>query len=424
MYVMNIVLAKTSDPNTYGIIAIGLAWGLVSLGICSLGFNLSSVRFVAAYLHSEKLERLKSFIRYSIRITIRTTSAGACLAFAVWSISYFSNTFLLTNGEAFLLAIPLVLALPFLELTSGIQRGFNSVIRALIPYNLIFPSTTIVAIFSIKHFSNGQIHLTQGFTALYAGAALALLMAGFFLHKKSNLSTNYETKPPEKEWLNVSLGSLPTALVNTSIRQIDAIILSFFVRPDQIALYWIAGRITRFSSFGLQAAHMVASPQFARLKEDADTVGLKDIKSDIGHRQRMQDSVAGATRATAVMAIPSIILIAIAAPFLLRMAGSHYEGGLTVLYIILIGEVINVACGPNSVFMNMTGLQNQLSKIVLAVLALYVPLIIVGSMIYGILGAAVAVCVTTAIQNFAASGAVMRAFGVNTTMFSRAVWRA
>ncbi|GGN57706.1 hypothetical protein GCM10011349_36530 [Novosphingobium indicum] len=422
MYGMNVALARIASPEVYGTVAIGLAWGLVAMNLGSLGFNLSSIRFVAAYLHSERRDQLLSFLKTAILLTALGAFIGCIISLTVGLAGAQFGFLEEKSASAYLFAIPMILVFPFLDVSGGMMRGYGTVVRSLLPYNVIFPLVVLCSVGIVALSPSLGMETPIAFYCLYAGTACAIVVSALLVSRKWPGNVQPALEPERRKWISTSLATLPSAASSFAVRQVDSIILSFFVAPSQIALYWLAGRVTRFVSFGLQAAHMVASPQFARLKEEADMSGLQDIKSDTAHRVKMQSALSGAARATAVMALPSIAAIALLGPTLLDVAGPEYRNGLPVLYIILFGEAFNVICGPNASFMNMTGLQNTLSKISTTILAMYVPLIFLGSSLYGILGAAAAISLATIIQNIATSLAAYRSFGVNTTMFSREVW--
>ena len=423
MFLMNIVLARTAGAENYGVMAIGLACGLVAMNLGSLGFSMSSIRFVAAYLQAEKYAQIKSFLGTAMAVTACGAALAGLIALGIAIIGKHAGLLQENAARAFLLALPLILIFPFVDLVGGIQRGYESIVRALAPYNLAFPVSVMAGAGLLWWFDPAAFDRGAAFWCLYIGAGVTIVLAGGLMLKRWPWEHETAKDAARGEWLRTSFAMIPSLASGFAVRQIDAIVLSFFVSPSQIALYWFAGRITRLASFGLQAAHMVVSPQFARLRAEVDHLGIAEVKADKAHVARMQAAASGAARATAVMALPLVALLFVAGPLLLRMAGEEYAGALTVLYIILLGEVVNVACGLNGAFMNMTGLQNQLAKISSSILVLYVVLVGFGSALYGITGAAIAVSSITIIQNLFMSRAVYRAFGVNTTMFSRHFWR-
>ncbi len=424
MFLMNVWLARAAGPQTYGIVAVGLAWGLFAMNVGSLGFSISSIRFVAAYTHAGRDGQLRSFLTTAILMTLAGGVLGGLAASGAGFFGAATGALKAEASRAYYMAVPLILIFPLLDLTGGIQRGFDGVARALIPYNLVFPILVIATTACAVFLRNPVVDLGTAFLCLYAGAVGAILLAVGFLMGRWPHARRGDPAVARSEWIKTSLATLPSSASSFAIRQIDAIILSFFVAPTEIAFYWLAGRIVRFASFGLQAAHMVASPEFARLRQEAEALSNDDIRNSPEHRAKMQAAASRAARATAVMALPSILLLAVASPYLLEFAGASFQGGLPIIYIMLCGEAFNVFCGPNAALMNMTGLQNELAKISILVIVAYALLIVVGAATFGIVGAAAAVSATIILQNLAVSRRVYRAFGVNTTMLSRAVWNA
>lgn len=423
MFLMNIVLARVAGADVYGVIAVGIATGLVAMNLGSLGFSTSSMRFVAAFRHKKEAEQLKSFLVTALTVTAGGAGLGVIISL---SINITGQQFQLLDtkaSSAFLFALPLIVIFPFIDLLGGMQRGYEEIAKALLPYNIVFPAFVIALCGAFWLIAPASFDERVAFWCLYAAASATILWAGLLLYQRWPRGGYQIRKADRRSWLKTSFAMIPGLASSFAVRQIDAIVLSFFVMPTQIAIYWFAGRICRLAGFGLQAAHMVASPQFAKLRSEADHLALAERRTDQNYIAKMQNAASGAARATAIMAFPIIAGLFFAGPFLLSLAGKEYAGGLIILYIVLMGELVNVLCGLNSAFMNMTDLQNELAKISIVTLVLYLVLVGVGSALYGIIGAAIAVSAVTAIQNFLTSFTVYRLVGVNTTMFSRYIWR-
>jgi O-antigen/teichoic acid export membrane protein len=168
-----------------------------------------------------------------------------------------------------------------------------------------------------------------------------------------------------------------SAIAYVLMQSVDIILLSKFTDFKMVAFYSVALKLTAMISLVLASVNTVQAPKIAEL------FSLENYeKLDLLIRQ--------STRLILVITLPGIILLLFLSNFILSFFGQDYVIAQTALLILLVGQCVNALCGSVGVYMNMTGRQNVLQKILL--LAFIVNLILNWILIplYGINGAAIA----------------------------------
>jgi O-antigen/teichoic acid export membrane protein len=130
-YCAQLAVARAVGADGYGIYAYVLAWLTVLAYISALGFDVSLLRFVPAYLAPRAFDLLRGVIRYATR---RAATVGCGIALAGAAIV------LLRRGElapelanTFLVGFAAVPLLALLWIGIAVVRGFGGVVSALTP---------------------------------------------------------------------------------------------------------------------------------------------------------------------------------------------------------------------------------------------------------------------------------------------------
>ena len=191
----------------------------------------------------------------------------------------------------------------------------------------------------------------------------------------------------------------PSALLAQALFWGDLFILAHYVHGAPLDAYAAAGRVSQLVLLFLTSANLIFAPFAADLHAR-------------GELARLDGLFKKATRWALAGTLPAAIVLAVAAPEVLRAFGPDYGQGATPLRIMLAGQTVNVATGGVAFVLIMVGLtgldliDNILAAVVLVALA--VPL----ASSHGPTGAAIASAVALAAVNALRLWQVWRKVGI------------
>ncbi len=208
-----------------------------------------------------------------------------------------------------------------------------------------------------------------------------------------------------REWMR---GSAPFAVLYGAQHLssfADVLVLSFFVSPAEIAIYFAATRI-------IQVVNLVP---YAATVGTAHLFSASHTRGDHDALQRLCRAVAAATFVIAAIAVTTMIATG---HWLLQMFGHGFDAGYTPLVILAAGVMARVAAGPAEDMLNMTGHGDISASTYLAVVVVNVVLAVVLIVPFGLNGAAVASACAMALRALWLALAVRRRLGVHTSIIA------
>jgi O-antigen/teichoic acid export membrane protein len=402
-YVAQVVLARLMGQFEYGVFAYTWVWFLVSAAVATLGFGDSPVRYVAQLRARGEDAHLRGFIRFApLIIVLSSVSFGAfLLAVLPFAGPWIGVPYVLPMA-LMALSIPVACLQSFLE---GVGRSYGWTVPALLPIYILRHGLLLVFMVAA---------IALGFAPTAANAFICLILTvvisityqafAILLRLRHALPKGPVAYRP-REWL---AGSAPFSVLHGCSHLssfADVMVLSFFVSPAEIAIYFAATRI-------IQVVNLVpyaGTVGTAHLFSAAHTLGDHD------ELQRLCRHVAVTTFLIAVVAVGIIIA---AGDWLLAMFGQGFKAGYLPLAILAAGVLARITAGPAEDMLNMTG-HSALSAstyfvIVLVNIAFNIALIIP----FGLSGAAVATSSALMLRALYLSLAVRRRLGINTSVLA------
>jgi O-antigen/teichoic acid export membrane protein len=128
------------------------------------------------------------------------------------------------------------------------------------------------------------------------------------------------------------------------IAKTDIIMLSAVEGGGQAGIYAIASRGASLITFPLLAVNKPLAPRIAKLHR-AEKPGV------------LQELVKGGARIGFFVAVPGVLVYAAMGDTILSVFGSSFQAGHYVLLLLSVGHLLDVACGPAGLFLNMVGLE-------------------------------------------------------------------
>lgn len=379
-YAMQVALAQLLGVSNYGVFA--LSWVLAAtLGqICCCGFNETANRFLPGYLSVNDLPRARGFLWFARRITLFTATAVAIgVALGVVLAQSWINEVYILPVLLGVLSVP-ILAYTHLHESVAISRshmlaGLTST-YILRPLFLIVLTALFVLVWHMESATTAMIAF------LVAGAMAALLQFVFLSPVIRSEIGKGEMVVEKRFWLVSSLPLFMSQGFFILATSVDVLVLSYFVVPGDLGIYFAAAKTVGVLSFIYVAVGLSITRRLSEASAADDAAAFRQ-HFNRGRKWMLLPTVVGA------------VLLLLVAPLLLRIFGAEFVSGTTIVAILLSGVVAQAAGGPLQEALVVTGHQNSVSLIVamsmLANLLLNVLLI----MWLGIAGAAIAssICV-------------------------------
>ena len=402
-YVAQVVLARLMGQYEYGVFAYTWIWLLVVSAVAMLGLGDSPLRYIAQLRERNEDAYLRGFLRFALLgVLVGSTIIGAALV-AVLPLAgaWIEHAYLMPMA---LMAI----SIPFIAVQScleGIGRSFNWIIPALLPVYILRHGLLLVVMVA-------AVALGVDATAANAFICLIAVMvvstayqaAAILIPLRRVVAPGPRAYRPA-EWAR---GSAPFAVLYAAQHMAsfaDVLVLSFFVSPAEIAVYFAATRIIQVVNLIPYAATVGTAHLFSATHTRGDHDGL----------QRLCSHVAVTNFAIATLAVGTIVVVG---ERLLGMFGGGFEAGYTPLVILAAGVIARVAAGPAEDVLNMTGHSSLSASTYLAIVVLSVALAVALVIPFGVNGAAVASAAALVIRALWLSRAARKRLGVRTSILS------
>ena len=396
-YFSQIALVRLVGAHEYGLFAYVWVWMIILSQIFTLGYGHASVRLV-----SENLVRKDYASVRGAMITARVVSVGGGGLFALAGFAFIwmfgeqlDNPYLLP----FMIAVICLPLMTLEQVGEGIARGFGWVPLALIPPYIVRPVLLLV-------FLAGAVLI--GFEANAMTAAACAILAAFVSSIGQQIAIELQMRkriPMEKPkykhlaWAGIAV---PLVVVDGSgllQYHADLIVLSNFVSPEEVAVYFAAAKTIALIALVHFAVAAVANQRFAALNAAED-------------REALQGFIAQTSHWTFWPAVAAALGFVIMGKPLLWLFGLEFMAGYPVMMILALGFIARAAVGQAEQILNMTGHHRKTAAVLIFGLCLNVALNLAFVPIWGLYGAASATVITTAIQCILAAYFVRKTAGV------------
>lgn len=402
----------------------------VAAMVTQFGFNLAVARSLGAegvghyYIFLAAVIGLGVFAKYGTDVSVIRLLAQAgvnknadqpATLESIWF-----GLFIFVNLAVAIVGLVWLLAVHYLPVLNGLQnwqwlivvalitqtllafscaalRGLKMPVAAAIIESLAFPLLNTLALLKLYFFETVQV---DALLYNYIGAsALLYLVAQVLLLKKMRLQHIYLSSKIFKTTLASNVPLLSIAVLTYFSGWSTTWIIGAFLNPESVGIYNICWRLVVVSGFIGLAIKNINAPYFSRLYAEGNVLAL-------------QARVSKASAVLLGISLPLFCLMAVFAQQLLHIFGSEFESGLSVLYVLLAGQLFRTCCGPVGYLLLMTGHDKDytLINIVSALYIVLSSLLLVGD--FGLMGVAVSYSIGVSLQNIFAWFTVRKKLGV------------
>jgi O-antigen/teichoic acid export membrane protein len=385
-YAFKVYLARTLGAESLGIYTLGMTM-VGFLGVFNaLGLPQAAVRFVAAYSGQNQSEKLRIFLRWSLLVLFASTlffGGFLLLAGPTVAVRFYHTPALIPYLRLFALIMTLGVFTTFL---SQVLTGYHQVARRTAIVSFVGSPLTMVFTLLLAALGWGL----RGYIAAQIGSAVfVLVLLGFSVWRLTPKSEGPPVSPDYSirgEVVTFSATVFGTGFLEYLLSQADGVLIGYFRSAREIGIYAVTGALVTFVPVILQSVNQIFSPMIASLHARGESEMLKRIF------QTLTKWIIGLT-------LPLAGVMIVFASQIMHIFGSAFEPGWPVLVIGTIGQVINCSVGSVGFLLLMSGHQGTLIRVEAAMAVVMIALNLALVPRWGIVGAAVAAAVTTALMN-------------------------
>jgi O-antigen/teichoic acid export membrane protein len=401
----HLLLARFLGAAEYGLYVYALAW-VSFLGVLSLtGLERVLIREVAANQAESAWGAMRGLLSWSNRVVLTlSVIIGLFAAGTGWALT---RSVYSAKLSVFLIALILLPLTALTRLRQSAIQGLHHVVVGQIPEALVQPALFIVLIIAV-HQVLGWALSARAATSINVVATGSALLVGAMLLRRS-LPQNINLALPTYRttaWMSSALPLLFANAMNVVNTQAPILLLGSIKGARAAGLYAIASRGSDLIAFGLISVNVALAPVAARLWAERDVA-------------RLQHLVTRSVRVVFVCSLPVAVGLIIFGERFLAIFGREFAGAKSVLAVLVIGQMVNVAMGSVALLLVMTGHEREvaIASAVCATLNVVLNLIMIPS--FGMMGSALAVAGSLIVWNVLLAVQVYRRLGIHATTFGR-----
>ena len=334
-YILTLIIARWYGAETLGLFALSITILDIFIVIGVLGFDNSLVKFVADY-NNNKPYLVKEVYQKSLYIVI---PFGLLLSMFLYfnaeffAISVFGNESLIVFFKFISFSIlPSILLL----VNATIFRGLKHIAIYSFFQNLGLYLVAILVIVATRGDCDKNIVIIS-----YILAIFFLAIFSFKYIKKYVVSSTINNTLKYKEMLKTSIPMLFTSSMMLVMGWTDVIMLGVFRSEVEVGVYSVVVKLAGIVSLVLVSVSTIAAPKFSEMYSGNDIKGLKELAQS-------------STKMIFYGSIPIVLILALFPDRILEAFGEGFEVGAFTLWILILGQLINAACGPVGYILNMS----------------------------------------------------------------------
>ena len=351
---VQVLLGRSLPTGGLALVTIAVQVAFVASAGARFGMDVAAVRLVAIAQGRSDPETLRSLV---------DRCAGVAAAASIVGAARIAAASPLTGDRAEAIAIGAA-GIPFIAVANvylGATRGLKQMGPTLAVFWIGQPVLWI-ALAAVAIAAGGE---TDAAVAAYGASWVVATVAARALWRSAAAGMGDRRAPREDVRAAIAYGlpRAPSALLAQALFWADLFVLAHYEQGAPLDAYAAAGRISQLVLLFLTSANLIFAPFAADLHAR-------------GERARLDSLFKRATRWALAGTLPAAIVLAVAAPDVLRAFGPDYAQGATPLRIMLAGQTVNVATGGVAFVLIMVGLtgldlvDNLLAAVVLVALAI------------------------------------------------------
>ena len=407
-FAMFVVVALVTDERQFGLYSAAYAGASLVSFFATVGQQGTVLRFWPQYASAGNIGVANRLMARALMVIVGSLVVSSAAIVLIGLIPGFSEK----TPEWMPLCIAtthLSLALGWSEFASGAFRAKSVLIAALLPRDVIWRAMVIVVV--------GGMYLlqlkTDAITATFITAGLLLLATtpqAFVLARDTlRLERAQLTAEQKTEFTQVTLGLWGATSIPPALAQVSTLLVAAILGPEAAGAVFVADRTTRLVLLALTGINQALAPE----------ISSAFYSSDRAHVQRITSLTALGASAVALCILAIFLFFG---TFVLGIFDPAYATPQihTILMIFGVGASFAAACGPVELLLQLTGLHNQLMKVLLTFNTIGLVITAVATYAFGPVGAAASIAGTLIVWNIVAVTVARRRIGVDPSLLGLA----
>lgn len=373
LFLLSMFLTNNYSPNLVGQYDFARSILVIIGGLSMLGTNQSVIFYSGTFKSHGSIGKIKKVYFKMLALVVL-----ACCVILIINILFPDELVnsLFGKPEASFIIDKVIYALALYAITFlniDMLRALNMTIlselfRSVFRYLPFF----ILAMYLV--YSANESHLINAYLLCFA----LLAVISFIIIYRTLSAHDFQTELSGPSYKSIFAKSYPMAVSALSyflMQSIDILLLTKYSTFEQVAYYAIAVKLSTITSLALFSVNIIIAPKIAEMYES-------------GKRNELKLLLRNGNRLILTLSFPVIAILAIFSKWILGLFGEGYVLAQTAFLILLFGQLFSSLCGPLGVYMNMTGKQKKLQRLLIFGLVLNVGLNIISIPRYGMIGAA------------------------------------
>lgn len=327
------MLAQLLEPDELGHYQYAFTITMIISMVAVFGFDRLLVREIPRYETHQSKEKIRGFMQWTGKIIIPISIGLSLVALAVSfaPIPFFEDP---TTRSTFRLAMISIPMLGIIVHQRSALTGLKKVVIASFPEKLVQPGVLFSVLAVIYLFIEDKLSAEWAVIINVVALTITAVVAITMLQRSKPQSAVEEPSSEERKQFWAS--SLPILGFNLSMlifARTDILMLRSLESPEAVGIYSIPFKLASYIGFILVAYNGVIGPEISA-----------HFKS--GAFEKLQKAVTKMARTTALLAIPLSAILIFGRGFLGDIFGAPYAAGEFTLMLLVLGQLVNVLCGP------------------------------------------------------------------------------
>ena len=355
-------------------------------GISLMGTNQSIIYYSGLLNARKSIESIRSI--YSEMLKIIFTLSLIILGFFIIFFNESIINGIFKNRESYSLILKTILTLVFFAVTMLNIDTIRALKKTILSemYRSIFRYLPVLIFAIILLKTDNEELLVEAYLLGFLLLSLFSSIRVYMLFKKIDKPNDKSESFTITEIFKTSSPMALSAIAYFIMQSIDIIILSIYEGFDQIAYYSVSVKLAMLTALALMSVNIVIAPRIAEIYENQKM-------------QKLQMLIKHSTRIIFLISICVLSVLFFFSEEILGLFGQGYVIANNALLFLLAAQFFNAVSGPGAIYLNMTGRQKTLNKILVSALIINISLNFYLIPTQGINGAAIATLASLIIWN-------------------------
>lgn len=348
---------------------------LILGGISIIGAE-QSIIYYSGYLRSQNaFNNIQLIYRKTLKLIFFST-LGLILIVLLINADFINSFFQIENPYGLIKKVVLYIFFhSVMMLNIETFRGMNKIVVSEFYRNIMRYLVFFIMAYLLMIGDLGTWLVDAYLLSFVLLAILTTLQVYFYFRKLGEINPAVEIS--SKEIFMTSYPMALNAMTFFLMQSTNVILLGKFKDFETVAYFDTAARVASLTAMGVMAVNVVVAPKLAEEFSRNNKVGLKKIYRS-------------AIRLMVVLSTPAVLFLLFFGEFTMGLFGQEYKTAKTALLILVVAQFLVTFLGISGTYMNMTGKQRVLHKILLVAFFVNVALNFLLIPKYGMNGAAMA----------------------------------